>query len=455
MIETRRLRITALTLLTLLPIACGDNGDERGDEGINSLGDEIGTDDNLDAPETADDQATSETGGAKLDFGVQGDVPQVNDCSGGGGGGMAEVDFSYIWVANSPESTISKINTMTMLEEGRYLTRPDAIGNPSRTSVSLSGAVAVANRAGGITKVIAEPEKCDEMANGVPGLQTSAGAANVLPWGQDDCLAWYTAMPYDLQRPLAWAPAEVVLNADGECEYVNEKLWTTGATTNVGGSVVAMRLNGDTGVVEANVPVPEITAIGGLGPYGGAVDPGANFWFTHREGAAPWPLVRVDALTLTYTIYAVPPEVQPYGITVDSKGRVWIAGTIGGTARFDPATQQWATLPGVTGLGLQEDGLGRMWIAAYPWDIQRGVYGIDSETVTQIDFIDMTPYAPQSRGISIDSEGYVWMVDQTSSAYRIDPETKQWQVYSGLNAPYTYSDMTGWGLKNVTPPSQG
>lgn len=452
---THRSRLSALSLVALIPFA-GCGGDEgRVDDGVTDLGDEISTTlTTSDTTESAGDQATTE-GEAKLDFGNQGDVPQVNDCGGGGGGGMAEVDFSYIWVANSPESTISKINTMTMVEEGRYLTRPDSAGNPSRTSVSLSSAVAVANRAGGITKVIAENAKCDEMTNGVPGLQTSAGAANVLPWGQDDCTAWYSPMAYDLQRPLAWAPAEVVLNADGDCEYVNEKLWTTGAYTSQGGSVVAMRINGDTGVVEDNVPVPEITEIGGLGPYGGAVDQDANFWFTHREGAAPWPLVRVDAETLGYTIYPVPVEVQPYGITVDSKGRVWIAGTIGGTARFDPATQTWATLPGVTGLGLQEDGLGRMWIAAYPWDVQRGVYGIDSETATQIDFIDMTPYAPQSRGISIDADGNVWMVDQTSSAYRIDPETKQWQVYSGLNAPYTYSDMTGWGLKNVTPPSQG
>ncbi len=194
-----RLRITALTFFSMLPIACGDGEGRPSDEGITSIGDEIGTSESATA-ETGNDQSTE--GAMKFDFGNQGDVPLVNDCSGGGGG-MGEVEFSYIWVANSPESTISKINTMTMLEEGRYLTRPDSAGNPSRTSVSLSGAVAVANRAGGITKVIAEPVKCDEMANGVPGLQTSSGAGDVLPWGQDDCLAWYAPMAYDLQRPLA------------------------------------------------------------------------------------------------------------------------------------------------------------------------------------------------------------------------------------------------------------
>ena len=56
----------------------------------------------------------------------------------------ANCTYRSIWVANSPEATVSKINTQTMEEEGRYLTRGDAFGNPSRTSVSLSGNVAVA-----------------------------------------------------------------------------------------------------------------------------------------------------------------------------------------------------------------------------------------------------------------------------------------------------------------------
>ena len=36
-----------------------------------------------------------------------------------------------------------------------------------------------------------------------------------------------------------------------------------------------------------------------------------------------------------------------------------------------------------------------------------------------------------------------------------DAETLDFEVYSGLTGPYTYSDMTGWGLSNVTFPPQG
>ena len=33
-----------------------------------------------------------------------------------------------------------------------------------------------------------------------------------------------------------------------------------------------------------------------------------------------------------------------------------------------------------------------------------------------------------------------------------DPDTMQIDEYNQLNGPYTYSDMTGWGLNNVANP---
>ena len=67
---------------------------------------------------------------------------------GGGGNGEGELELSYIWIANTQQGTISKIDTQTMLEEGRYQAKPSN-GDPSRTSVNLQGDVAVANRPGG------------------------------------------------------------------------------------------------------------------------------------------------------------------------------------------------------------------------------------------------------------------------------------------------------------------
>ncbi len=55
-------------------------------------------------------------------------------------------------------------------------------------------------------------------------------------------------------------------------------------------------------------------------------------------------------------------------------------------------------------------------------------------------------------GVSIDAEGFVWVVDQGGWAYKVDPDTYAAQMVGGLNGPYTYSDMTGAGLKQQILP---
>jgi sugar lactone lactonase YvrE len=217
----------------------------------------------------------------------------------------------------------------------------------------------------------------------------------------------------------------------------------------VSGSVHAIRIDGDTGAIDVDLPVPEI-AVDWAGPYGGAVDSAGDFWFHSRDAGLPHPLVHVAADGGSYEIIAVPDPVNPYGITVDSNNRIWLAGYEGGIGRYDPVLGTWQTVVGFTGLGIQEDAEGRMWMAIYPW-ATTGVHAFDVNTMAHVTTIDMTGTAPSSRGISIDFDGYVWMVDQDASAWRIDPASQTWQSYSGLTGPYTYSDMTGWGLSLVTP----
>ena len=184
---------------------------------------------------------SADTEGPKFDVGVQPDVS--GGTCGGGMGGMPE--FSYIWVANSGQGTISKIDTQTLQEQGRYIVRPDSAGSPSRTSVNLSGDVAVANRMGGVTKVYADVADCGD-TNGMPGLQTS-NSATALPWGTEECVAWYTPFNFTTQRPVAWAPG--TLNPV-TCEYEDQKLWTAGGQNSVADSLIIHRLNGETNIVE-------------------------------------------------------------------------------------------------------------------------------------------------------------------------------------------------------------
>lgn len=449
-----RTTMWTLALLPTLALACGgdDGGRADADVGPTSLGppNTSETDPTGTAPSTGDasmgasaeitgsptSSADGSADGPLFDVGV----PDVPGCGQGGG-----LDFSYIWVANSAQGTVSKIDTQTLTELGRYIVRPDSAGNPSRTSVNLVGDVAVANRFGGVAKIYAQQDRCQE-SNGTPGIQTSSGAADILPWGTEECLAWYTPVNQNQQRPVAWTSGTF---DEDQCAYLDQKIWTTASVANSAGTVVAMRLDGDTGTIEVQVPVPELSS-GGFGPYGGAVDANNDFWFHSRDSGLPHPLVHVSADGASYEIFDVPDPVAPYGITIDSSNRVWLAGYQGGSTRYDPMTATWQTLPGVTGLGIQEDANGRMWMAMYPWETTRGVIAFDVETMAIMQTIDMTAVTPNSRGISIDFDGYVWMVDQTDSAFKIDPATQTWQQYQGLTGPYTYSDMTGWGLSLVS-----
>jgi len=370
---------------------------------------------------------TGSSGGmTKFDLGV---VPDASAGCGGGGGGN-EPDFSYIWIANSSEGTISKINTQTLVEEGRYIVRPDQAGSPSRTSVNLSGDVAVANRNGGLTKVYARPERCIE-SNGMPGIQTSTNGT-YLPWGVEECVAWHTPMNYPSQRPAAWTQGNF---NKGTCLYENQKVWTSGNPSG-NGTVEVLRVNGDNGTIENNVMVPVNPDFYGI--YGAAVDKNGSFWGSQLGVGV---LVHIDAQTLQVKTWPMPTD--GYGMTVDSMGYVWTCSY--NAARFDPMTEQWQTVQAGEYGGCMEDGKGTLYKAT-----PGGIVGIDIQTLT----VKQTYTLPEHiHGISIDFYGFVWAVGMTTSAYRVDPMSAQYQTFSGLVGPYTYSDMTGFALSNVGMPT--
>lgn len=430
----------------LLLVACG--GDEgRSDEGAEAggvltlsasatMGD--GTDSAGSGAGTAEGSGgpggtgVDETGSALPKF----DLPAPDGgpaCGGGMGGG--DGTLSYIWIANSSQGTVSKINTQTMIEEGRYIVRADSAGSPSRTSVSLSGDVGVANRLGGVTKIYGNPEHCQE-SNGVPGIQTSTGGTDILPWGQEECVAWHTPLAYSSNRPMAWAQG--VWNSD-TCRYDDEKLWTAGS--NGPGGAQVLLLDGETGVVEQTVNIPEIQA--SIGLYGGAVDGEGHFWGIETSGR----LVRVDRQTFTYQVWQGPAS---YGIAVDSEGRPWFCAG-GGASRFDPIAQTWQSLPSPGGNlwgGCMTDGNGTLW---HSRQLDGMLVGIDTETLTVTQQIQLPAYA---HGISIDFDGNVWAVGFSShQAFRVNPTTGTIDTFSNLVGAYTYSDMTGFALSSAGTPS--
>jgi len=109
--------VVSLALLSLP--ACGDERDE-GDDASTGLMTSIG-----DSAETGGDgeiyDVSPDTGGGGCEEGM------------GGGGNDGVKEFSYIWISNSAEATVSKIDTREGIEVARYKTSSSSGGNPSRT----------------------------------------------------------------------------------------------------------------------------------------------------------------------------------------------------------------------------------------------------------------------------------------------------------------------------------
>lgn len=376
-----------------------------------------------------------------------------------GGFGSCDCELIYLWVADHEEGTVSKINTRTLVEEGRYLTREDGNGNPSRTSVNLSGDVAVANRHGGLVKIYANPDNCVE-SNGVPGIQTSSGKDDVLPWDQEECRAWYTHFETTNQRPVAWTGDT---SEPGNCDATPADVWTVtsppGLLPGMGapGNVTAHLVDGETGEIKFSAPVPGFPG-DGFGAYGGAVDAAGNLYFSPLGGFGLPVLGRIERDSLVTKIWDLPPGVAPYGITLDHKGRVWLASNIGSLAgRFDPTNETWGIVEGIGG------GSG---LAEGPDDI---MYISQGSTVVPVHLDDLTKGDVWSnddsvKGISFDADGFLWAVTARDdkdlmsqpAAYKIDVMTMSTEgSYAELDNPYTYSDMTGNALGSVACAPEG
>lgn len=82
---------------------------------------------------------------------------------------------------------------------------------------------------------------------------------------------------------------------------------------------------------------------------------------------------------------------------------------------------------------------------------------VDVQTRTLLAPAIALPGCAAPVGVSIDVEGYVWVVDQgANQAFKVDPDTYQVLLtVPGLFQPYTYSDMTGAGLDLVVNPPTG
>ena len=451
----------------------------------------------------------------------------------------SSIENAYIWISNTTQGTVSKINTRTFVEEGRYAMGPAASLNadndaknshngdcnisannnsagcedPSRTSVNGAGDVFVGLRSrGGVVKVKGDAERCPD-TNGDGTVTTSNGRTNILQYGSDDCVLWRTIFPGSKQRVRAVAAQDIPSLDFGQPRSI---VWVGDDD----GAGTIWKVDGETGEVLLTITNPPAA------PYGMALDGNGQLWISGRNGNAAnrRALGRIDTTrcdsdncggasfcntdaSFSNCSDAIMQRIDvgdryTYGITVDGKGRVWMAvnrdNLQGGRIR---AVVRYSTAASASGIGAvesngqafdcsQRGGTCTTPIAPgsslenYRWlEVRtptfrepRGVTASPNHKlfvamssggdIVEIDTDNPgTPSTIQNSstgdnwGMATDVDGHVWTVGRNQALPRIfDLDGTRLNVGVGaqdisLRGPYTYSDMTGSQLRLATNPA--
>jgi cysteine-rich repeat protein len=403
--------------------------------------------------EQCDDKNTNEFDGCTSKCRVPGTVDGPFDPTGEGSSGVkldpngniiidpntsvSKKTSPLIWVANSQEGTISKIDTKTLQEVGRYCTAPGCKGDPSRTTIGLSGDAVVANRGGGsMVKIASDIASCVDR-NGNGKIDTWNGVGPVpaqfvwqagQPFSPDECVLWWTdlksynngASPY----PRA-AGFDAEIGNKGELSvYVYIGLYSTGQL---------LRVEAATGKIVKVIKVPGA-------PYGLAIDKDGSVWI--QSGSA---LVKVDVKN-NDAVSSYPAQCM-YGIATDPLGRVYTSGYGDQCVRrFDPVTLKSDAIPiGRNGGGVALDQNGHLW-TGQPTGVR-----VDTNGPT-LKILGTAKNGGHGWAIDYDNNPWSIPINGSFTAYKHDPSSAvpyNNQIAKPGAGTYTYSDMTGFQLTNA------
>ena len=407
-----------------------------------------------DGPEGEDDT------GIKLDVVATAGVSGAGDdgspgCVDTDGEGTPSYEFSVLWVANSGEGSVSKIDTITATELARYYTGPPLPEashpyrdhSPSRTSVNLRGDVVVGNRgtwapSSSFTKITGDIDECPDR-NGDGVLTTSHGPDDILPWGEDDCVEWHYAVESNVARAVAWDTGEHSCeNTQAAHVWLGYRSWDD--------DVYVDLVHGTEGTLIERVVIDDPGFLqSAYGLYGGAADKDGNFWGLNTG------FVFIDRQTFQWHTA----EGAGYGFALDPEGNPWGDWGNGRIGHTDAASGELVEIyEGALGgydRGVAIDRERHLWMVT---NGHCGVARFDIESLTWIDEHITWDSCREPVGVSIDFEGHVWIVDrEAEQAIKLRPNppgegaTVVAEV-NGLVEPYTYSDMTGAALNLVVDP---
>ncbi len=389
-----------------------------------------------------------------------------------------ELVLNDVWIANTDEGTVSRLDGFSGAEIARYASalpvaglRPwdepcdkrHGHGNcPSRTAVTLDGDVFVANRAfggqGSLTKILGAG--CPDL-DGDGVVETSSDVDHDGHIDLDDPAEFLGAADECIAFTVPVGGQDAVLRALAVDPFYppgTGSVWV-GAYN----EQAVYRVDAATGEILVRRSLP-------LHPYGAAMAQDGTLWITSLAGVDD-AIVAVDTITLRVG-EAIPVHNSHsctdnrskggYGIALDGNGRVWIGGWVCEAAlRYDPAHDEWLSvqLPGKGYTrGITVDSLGRVWVAHShqahsPFPMVGRVTRFDGEDGGDMVTYELTDQA-ETIGVGVDVDGRIWAVSKhTDTATRIDPETGEQEHHQVGRGPYTYSDFTGYALRTFVAPA--
>ena len=360
-----------------------------------------------------------------------------------------------VWVANTGEGTVSRLDARTGRETARYPSATESSGllaldeanAPSRTALDQRLDAYVANRAfegqASVSKIAGDLERCvDRDLDGV--IQTSAdldgdGVISTDPtsgefFADDECVLWTVPVgaPYAVARALAIGLA----GPDGEPGTVWVGLFDEQRS---------VALSPSDGHELASVPL-------GLSPYGAVAAADGRVWFTSGPGGATF-LVAVDPETLDVTRVPLPENVVTYGIALDGLGRIVLAANgfeWDGALAYDPRDARWTRSPDLPDLMMRGVAASNdaVWVAGTAAG-EAALFELSLADLSLVSQHDL-PGASHLVGVGIAFDGRVWgIATGAHRAFRLDRPTGEISSFPTGRHPYTYSDFTGFGLNGI------
>lgn len=407
------------------------------------------------AADIADSGATGErlsrTFTSKADF-AEGTTDGLNTDSAGElqmSAGLALYETPFVWIPNSNERTVSKIDTRTLELLGTFPLQgegePEDCWNPSRTTVDIEGNVWVGCRG------------TSSYVNSTSGKDVPQEVDHkVIKLAKEDGHVMLTVNVGNGPRALA-------LDA-------NNHLW-------IGCSVddTIWEIDGDTGecyrgdgagCANGAIAVEDF-------PYGNAVDQRGHLWVVHNK----IPTRDQDTVTEIDTgdgsiIDVYGPYLRGdcddlYGIAIDQLGDVWLGGfscddvvkVKGVAGKYIGDGKEYAAgdmigaydCGGTLTRGVAVDLDGNVWAAMSSTNTANKLNGLSGDLMQTVN-VGSSPI-----GVGVDAYGNAWVVNRGSdSVHRINGvDAQQKAMVQVGDGPYTYSDMLGTALRTITHRSEG